>query len=90
MSKSLNELRMTNCKLTTDDLKVLHKGLTKSESINILDLSNNNLDEKSGMLLGALISAQGQRKNEIIWLYGLRGEIPDQDLIRMGLCELNI
>ena len=42
------------------------------------------------MLLGTLISAQGQRKNEIIWLYGLRGERPDQDLNRMGLCELNI
>lgn len=89
-SKSLSELRINHCKMTTDHLKILCKGLTKSESLNIIDFSHNEFDFKAGMLLGTLISAQGQRKNEIIWLHGLRGERPDTDLNRMGLCELNI
>lgn len=38
--------------------------------------------------MGKIISSQGQRKDEIIWSLGLRGEKPAEDLNVKGLCEV--
>ena len=56
----------------------------------ILDLSNNKLDHTSGGMIGKIISSQCEKKNESIWLHGLRNEPPSIDLNKKGLCELSL
>ena len=71
-SKHVVDLTLKNCNLRTPDLKTLCPGLSSAESLNLLDLSENSLDENSGQILGKIISNHAQRRNEHVWLLGLR------------------
>lgn len=87
-NSSLKELKLTECNLTSKDFLIFSKSLAKTSNLNIIDLSNNNLNVESGCTVGAIISEQGQKKNEIIWLKGLRGERPEEGFYKKGLCEI--
>jgi len=56
-----------------------------NESLIAVDLSHNQLSGV-GETIGKILSDHSQRRNEIVWMYGLRGEYPEEDLSRAGLC----
>lgn len=41
-------------------------------------------------MIGKIISSHGEKKNETVWLNGLRNESPPSDLHKKGLCEINL
>lgn len=41
-------------------------------------------------MLGSVLSAHSKRRDEIVWLAGLRGKVPEEDISLKGICEINI
>jgi len=57
-------------------LELIFSALAENKTINILDLSQNRLDDACGRMIGAIISQHGQRRDEVVWAFSLRGEPP--------------
>ena len=64
-------------------------GLCQNRTLQILNLANNDLDDGCGTLLGKIVSTQGALKDELIWLTGLRNEVPKTNLNKVGNVILN-
>lgn len=48
------------------------------------------MDGESGGLIGKLLSSHSKNRDEKIWLCGLRGEVPENDINLEGICEVNL
>jgi hypothetical protein len=81
----LTYLALNYCKLDDAALEVLTPALRRQDMLRKLDLSHNDLSSKAGYSLGRIISRHGERRDEEVWAYGLRGELPD---VLQGLEEL--
>jgi len=53
---SLKEIFINNCELTSKELEALAPGLSQSQSLVVIDFSNNSLGDKTGMLIGKILS----------------------------------
>lgn len=60
-------------------------GLLTHEKIQSLHFNNGKLDDKSGNMLSRLITRQSQRRDQVIWMYGLRNERPLNNEYAQGL-----
>ena len=89
-NKSLKTLIICNCLLTNDAYEILLKGILTHESIEYIDISNNNLNDKCGNMIGRIISRQTQRRDQVIWMYGLRNEKPLNNDYTKGLISINL
>jgi hypothetical protein len=89
-NKSLKSLTINNCIFTTESFEILLKGLLTHEKIELIDLNNNNLNDKSGNMIGRIIARQTQRRDQVIWMYGLRNEKPLTNDYTRGLISLNL
>jgi hypothetical protein len=87
---SLREVFINYCDLTTQDLDLLYGSLANNTNINVVDLSKNRLDDQCGMMIGKIISSHAEKRDQIIWVYSIRGDKPDEDIELKGLCDLNI
>lgn len=87
----MKELYIQNCGVTSE---IIEKGMipfmTKIKSLILLDLSFNKLDGHSGGLIGKLLSSHSLNRDETVWLCGLRGEVPENDVNLDGICEINL
>ena len=89
-NKSLESLLIKNCKMNIDSYEILLKGLLNHEKIKFLDLSNNNFSDKCGNMISRVIIRQSQRRDQIIWSYGLRNEYPANNDYAKGLISINL
>ena len=89
-NSSLKALRITRCKFNLEDFEILLKGLFSHENIAYLDLSNNNFNDKFGNIISRLITRQTQRRDQIIWAYGLRNEVPNNNEYANGLISISL
>jgi len=89
-NKSLQGLKISNCQIQLNSYELLLKGLLNHESLSYLDLSNNNFGDKYGNIISRIIMRQAQRRDQIIWSYGLRNEKPSNNDFRKGLISLNL
>ena len=89
-NKSLQTLLIKNCKMNIDSYEILLKGLLTHEKIKFLDLSNNNFNDKYGNMISRIIIRQSQRRDQIIWSYGLRNEFPANNDYARGLISINL
>ena len=89
-NKSLQSLIIKNCKIQIDAYEILLKGLLSHEKIKLLDLSDNNFNDKYGNMISRIITRQGQRRDQIIWSYGLRNEVPSNNDYAKGLISINL
>jgi hypothetical protein len=89
-NKSLQNLSIKNCKIPIDSYEILLKGLLSHEGIKFIDLSNNNFSDKYGNMISRIISRQAQRRDQVIWSYGLRNEFPDTNEFTKGLISINL
>ena len=89
-NSSLKALRITRCKFNLQDFEILLKGLFSHENIAYLDLSNNNFNDKFGNIISRLITRQTQRRDQIIWAYGLRNEVPNNNEYANGLISISL
>ena len=89
-NKSLQGLKISNCQIQLNSYELLLKGLLSHASLSYLDLSNNNFGDKYGNIISRIIMRQAQRRDQIIWSYGLRNEKPSNNDFRKGLISLNL
>ena len=89
-NKSIKNLNINNCNIPIDAYEILLKGLLNHEKIEYLNLSNNNFDDKYGNIIGRIISRQTYRRDQAIWLYGLRNEKPQSNDYASGLISINL
>ena len=89
-NKSIHALSVNNCKMNIEVYEILLKGLLNHEKIEYLDLHNNNLGDKYGNMIGRIIARQTYRRDQEIWLYGLRNEFPETNDYTLGLISINL
>ena len=89
-NKSLQTMIIKNCNIPIDAYEILLKGILSHEKIKLLDLSNNNFNDKYGNMIARIITRQGQRRDQIIWSYGLRNEFPSTNDYAKGLISINL
>ena len=97
LTKSLSEnisiqgLAINNCKITDQKaFELIIGSLLIHPSILYIDLSYNNLKDKYGKILGRLITRQSQRRDQVIWAYGLRNEKPPNNDYTRGLISIGL
>ena len=88
-NKSLKSLKISNCLIQLASFETLIKSLFNHQNISNLDLSNNNLSDKFGNIISKLITKQAQRRDQIIWSYGLGNENPPSNY-KTGLISINL
>ncbi|EAR85274.2 hypothetical protein TTHERM_00470470 (macronuclear) [Tetrahymena thermophila SB210] len=90
-SQTVKELYIQNCNLNSETIeKGMLPYIGETRSLNLLDLSFNKLDGQSGGLIGKLLSSHSKNRDEHIWLCGLRGEVPENNVNLEGICEVNL
>jgi hypothetical protein len=89
-NKSLQTLLIKNCKMDINTYEILLRGLLTHEKIKVLDLSNNNFNDRFGNMISRIIIRQSQRRDQIIWSYGLRNEFPVNNDYTKGLISINL
>lgn len=89
-NQGLLELYIINCGLTASGLEILAPGISQNGSLIVLDISSNKLQQNTGRIVGKILSAHCQKRDDIVWMYGLRGEEPEEDISLKGICEVNI
>ena len=89
-NKSLQGLKISNCQIQLKPYELLLKGLLNHISITYLDLSNNNFGDRYGNMISRIIIRQAQRRDQIIWSYGLRNEKPLNNDYKKGLISINL
>ena len=89
-NNSIKGLYINNCEMSIESYEILLKGLLNHEKIEFLDLSNNNLEDKYGNMISRIIARQTYRRDQVIWLYGLRNEIPLNNDYTKGLISINL
>ena len=89
-NKSLQALQINKCKISLDNYEILLKGLLTHESLEYLDLGYNNFNDKFGNMISRVIARQTQRRDQIVWAYGLRNEKPSNNEYTLGLISLSL
>ena len=59
-------------------------------NIEHIDLTENNLSDKCGNMVGRIIARQCQRRDQVIWMYGLRNEKPFNNDFSQGLISIDL
>ena len=89
-NKSLQYLSINNCILQVDSFEFLLKGVLTHEILRFLDLSNNKLNDNYCPMISRIIQRQAQRRDQIVWSYQLRNEMPNDNNYKIGLISLNL
>ena len=89
-NKSLQALSINNCTISIESYDILLKGLLTHETLSYLDLAYNNLNDKYSDMIARIISRQTQRRDQVIWAFGLRNEKPTSNDYANGLISINL
>ena len=89
-NKSLQYLSINYCVLSVESYESILKGILSHEIIRCIDLSNNKLNDKYSAMISRIIQRQSQRRDQIIWSYQLRNELPKDNNYKLGLISINL
>ena len=89
-NKSLKALLINNCTISIDAYDLLLKGLLTHENITLLDLAYNNLNDKYSDMIARIIARQTQRRDQVVWAFGLRNEKPTSNDYTNGLVSISL
>ena len=89
-NNSLQNLGITNSKLDLTSYEILLDSLLSQNLLSFLDLSNNNFGDKYGYMIARIISRHSQRRDQVIWFYSLRNELPPSNEYKKGLMFINL
>ena len=89
-NKSLQYLSINNCVISVDVYEIILKGILNHEIIRCLDLSNNKLNDKYSSIITRIIQRQAQRRDQIVWSYQLRNELPNDNNYKLGLISITL
>ena len=89
-NKSLQYFSLNYNAISVDTYEIILKGLLTHEIIRCIDLSNNKLNDKYSPMLSRIIQRQSQRRDQVIWSYQLRNELPNNNNYKIGLISINL
>ena len=89
-NNSIQNLSITNSTLDLNSYEILLESLLNQNILSFLDLSNNKLGDKYGRMISRIISRHSQRRDQVVWFYGLRNELPSSNEYKRGLMFLNL
>ena len=89
-NSSLQNLSITNSKLDLNSYEILLESLLNQNALSFLDLSNNNFGDKYGRMISRIISRHSQRRDQVVWFYSLRNELPPSNEYKKGLMFINL
>ena len=89
-NNSIQNLSITNSKLDLNSYEILLESLLNQNILSFLDLSNNKFGDKYGRMISRIISRHSQRRDQVIWFYSLRNELPSSNEYKRGLMFLNL
>ena len=89
-NKSLQYFSMNYCSIPLDLYEIILKGILTHEIIRCLDLSNNKFSDKYSPMISRIIQRQAQRRDQIVWSYQLRNELPNDNNYKVGLISINL
>lgn len=89
-NKSLFHLIVNNCDIGVDAYEIIINGLLNHEFIKSINFSSNKLNDKCGSIIGRLISRQSERRDQVIWMLGLRNEKPLMTDLENGLLTIDL
>jgi Ran GTPase-activating protein (RanGAP) involved in mRNA processing and transport len=90
MNTSIKTFILNKCHLTNQEFDCLIEGFIEHLHIEEMNLSNNNLNDKHSYIISRLISRHNQRKDEVLWMYGLRNERPLKRRENKGLVSIDL
>lgn len=76
--------------MTSHDFELLFGAIGENNHLNLVDLSHNQLDDDAGRMIASIIGIHGRKRDEIMWVYSIRGDQPDEDPELKGICDLNV
>jgi len=85
---TIKELRICNTYIPIAQFDLVSKALCKNNFIECIEFSANKMDDSFSPLIRKIISTHAERRDEIVWAYGLRGETPEGIEYRKGLHEI--
>ena len=74
--------------LNPHSLEILVPAFSNNRTVETLDLSYNYMGDKVASFLTKLISNQSERRDNVVWLHGLWGEVPKPWELQAGLQSL--
>ena len=89
-NNSLEKLKINNCIISLGEYNQLLKGLYEHIKIQYLDLSNNNFEDRYGNIIGRIIARQTFKRDQTIWLKGIRNEKPLKEELDIGLISIDL
>lgn len=89
-NESIEKLTINNCTISLGEYEQLLKGFFNHQKIQYLDLSNNKLKDGYGNMIGRIIGRQTYRRDQVIWLLGIRNEKPLTNEYALGLISINL
>ena len=89
-NKSLQSISITNINIALNSYELLLESFLNHKLISYIDLSNNNFGDKYGKMISRIIVRQSQRRDQVVWFYGLRNEIPLSNDYKKGLILINL
>ena len=89
-NKTLQYFSLNFNVLPIETYETILKGLLTHEILRCIDLSNNKLNDKYTPMISRIIQRQGQRRDQIIWSYQLRNELPTDNNYKIGLISINL
>ena len=89
-NKTLQYLSLNFNVISVETYEIILQGLLTHEVMRCIDLSNNKLNDKYSPMISRIIQRQAQRRDQIIWSYQLRNELPNNNNYKIGLISINL
>ena len=93
-NKTISSFIFNNCDFDSTNnnicYEIIMNGMLSHEKIEILQITNSKLDDKSGNMISRLITRQSQRRDQVIWMYDLRNEKPLNNEFAKGLVSIDL
>ncbi|CDW75504.1 UNKNOWN [Stylonychia lemnae] len=87
-NKVLKEVVFNFCLLDIPMIEAIMPALCQNTSIETVNFSCNGLEDDTGYLMAKIVSSQSERRDQVVWTYSLRGELPPNDEYKNGLKQL--
>ena len=89
-SKELISLSLNKLEFNEKYYEILLESLLNQNALTFLDLSDNNFGDKYGQMISRIIICHSQRRDQVIWFYSLRNELPPSNEYKKGLMFINL
>ena len=89
-NQSIINLIFNKCYYSSNVFDIVLESLLEHPKIEVLDLSENRLTDKNSNIIARIITRQSQLRDQVVWMYGLRNEKPQNDEYAKGLTFINL